>query len=306
MCGLALDFCVLDTCINARQCGFESVHMLLDVARAAHIDGVGAHGSGFLSDPQQVLAKLRDGGVHLSSFTNLLPKLAPLTSMAAVVKAALPPAFPASLGPFGLARACKLKIAHDVAKASYTVEQKGDFRDLARLGFACSGKCSPVAPLPPRWPASPDAASKMCWAYPMAGMSDLSHHSRLAFLKLTASPDLRFAAYGGFLLLDDAGAVVAVQTVGGGADLAFGTPQAWRPEFTEQGEGAGRFQPVTLPSLLRDGATHFCWLNAGEELKAAGASWVPAKGGAFLYKMKGKEPIFFPVGLNWKVETSSA
>ena len=33
---------------------------------------------------------------------------------------------------------------------------------------------------------------------------------------------------------------------------------------------------------------------------------VPAKGGAFLYKMKGKEPIFFPVGLNWKVETSSA
>ena len=74
VCGLALDFCVLDTCINARQCGFESVHMLLDVARAAHIDGVGAHGSGFLSDPQQVLAKLRDGGVHLSSFTNLLPK----------------------------------------------------------------------------------------------------------------------------------------------------------------------------------------------------------------------------------------
>ena len=98
----------------------------------------------------------------------------------------------------------------------------------------------------------------------------------------------------------------AGDTVGGGADLAFGTPQAWRPEFTEQLEGAGRFQPVTLPSLLRDGATHFCWLNAGEELKAAGASWVPAKGGAFLYKMKGKEPIFFPVGLNWKVETSSA
>ncbi len=32
----------------------------------------------------------------------------------------------------------------------------------------------------------------------------------------------------------------------------------------------GQPQPVTLPSLLRDGATHFCWLNAGEELKAAG------------------------------------
>ena len=57
---------------------------------------------------------------------------------------------------------------------------------------------------------------------------------------------------------------------------------------------------------MRDGATHFCWLNAGEELKAAGGPWVPAKGGAFLYKMQGKGPIFFPVGLNWKVETSSA
>ena len=85
------------------------------------------------------------------------------------------------LRPFASPRALK---ALDVAKASYTVEQKGDFRDLARLGFACSGKCSPVAPLPPRWPASPDAATKMCWAYPMAGMAELSYNSRLAFLKL--------------------------------------------------------------------------------------------------------------------------
>ena len=121
--------------------------------------------------------------------------------------------------------------------------------------------------------------------------------------------------------------------------LPSGTPQAWRPEFTEQLEGAGRFQPVTLPSLLRDGATHFCWLNAGEELKAGDTSWMPSKEGAFLYRRKdagapsrqGRPPIlfplkatlmkvapraersstrgrgvFFPVGLNWKVETSSA
>ena len=52
---------------------------------------------------------------------------------------------------------------------------------------------------------------------------------------------------------------------------------------------------MTLPSLLRDGATHFCWLNAGEELKAAGGSWVPAKEGAFLYKRKDAPPIFFPL-----------
>ena len=132
---------------------------------------------------------------------------------------------------------------------------------------------------------------EMCWAYLMAGMSDLSHHSRLAFLKLTASPDLRFAAYGGFLLLDDAGAVVAVQTVGGGADLPSGRR---RRGVSSSSSRWPSFQPVTLPSLLRDGATHFCWLNAGEELKAAGASWVPAKGGAFLYKMKGRSPSSSP------------
>ena len=48
VCGLALDFCVLDTCLNARECGFDSVHMLFDAARAAHVPGIGQAGSGFL------------------------------------------------------------------------------------------------------------------------------------------------------------------------------------------------------------------------------------------------------------------
>ena len=61
------------------------------------------------------------------------------------------------------------------------------------------------------------------------GRCPTSHHLRLAFLKLM--PDLRFAAYGGFLLFDDAGAVVVVQTVG--AAPTFGAPQAW-PRVTEQ------------------------------------------------------------------------
>ena len=48
-------------------------------------------------------------------------------------------------------------------------------------------------------------------------------------------------------------------------------------------------------SLLRDGATHFCWLNAGEELKAGDTSWMPSKEGAFLYRRKDAAPLFFPV-----------
>ena len=34
VCGLALDFCVTDTCLNAKDAGFDSVHLLLDAARA--------------------------------------------------------------------------------------------------------------------------------------------------------------------------------------------------------------------------------------------------------------------------------
>jgi nicotinamidase-related amidase len=54
VCGLALDFCVTDTCLNAKDAGFDSVHLLLDAARAAHIAGVGTHGTGFVSSPPEV------------------------------------------------------------------------------------------------------------------------------------------------------------------------------------------------------------------------------------------------------------
>ena len=52
---------------------------------------------------------------------------------------------------------------------------------------------------------------------------------------------------------------------------------------------------LALPSLLRDGATHFCWLNAGEELQVGDTSWMPSKEGAFLYRRKDAAPLFFPV-----------
>ena len=160
VCGLALDFCVLDTCLNAKQCGVESVHAVLDAARAAHIDGVGSHGSGFISDPQQVMSKIRDAGVNVATFWSLIPKPA-APKLADVVSKVL--GFPASLGPFGLARACKMSVTFDADQIAYRVEQgKGSSKDLAdlqSLGFTCSGRCSPVVPLPARWPAAPATAS---------------------------------------------------------------------------------------------------------------------------------------------------
>jgi nicotinamidase-related amidase len=74
VCGLALDYCVLDTCLNAHDCGFDSVHMVMDAARAAHIAGIGTHGSGFLQDPRDVTRKMRNAGVKLVETCDLTGK----------------------------------------------------------------------------------------------------------------------------------------------------------------------------------------------------------------------------------------
>lgn len=62
--GLALDFCVLDTAVNAARKGHKVV-ILLDAARAAHIPGLGQFGSGFLSDPAEVAGKLKEHNITL-------------------------------------------------------------------------------------------------------------------------------------------------------------------------------------------------------------------------------------------------
>ena len=108
-----------------------------------------------------------------------------------------------------------------------------------------------------------------------------------------------FAA-GGFLFLNERGLVLGVQALvtGEGYDnqLVFGAPQTWRREFTEQVRpppppplraprsevcltqvarlcvqlsSEGRFQPVTLPMLLRAGAKEFCWINPGAPVSRA-------------------------------------
>ena len=76
MCGLALDFCVLDTRLNAKQCGVESVHPCSTRRRGAHRRR-GSHGSGFISDPQQVMGKIRDAGVNVATFWSLILPAAP-------------------------------------------------------------------------------------------------------------------------------------------------------------------------------------------------------------------------------------
>ena len=66
----------------------------------------------------------------------------------------------------------------------------------------------------------------------------------------STSPELNFVAYGGILLLNRRGAVVAVQALGapkaGGATLRFDAPRRWRPNFLAAVEP--RLQAIT-PTL---------------------------------------------------------
>jgi nicotinamidase-related amidase len=72
VCGLAFDFCVLDTALNAAAAGYSNVTIVIDASRAAHIPGFGQFGSGFLSDPAALATKLKQAGVSLTHSSALL------------------------------------------------------------------------------------------------------------------------------------------------------------------------------------------------------------------------------------------
>ena len=298
VCGLALDFCVLDTCLNAVKgkegAGYnakQEVHMVLDAARAAHIPGVGTFGSGFLSDPEEVLEKMDTSGVMRTS-TEAITGESPYGLLQAK------PVFPKSLGPLCLSPVTGLTLV--LSATSYTIEMSGMgnlISHIERISRHVHGTLSPKASVPSEWPSAPVGARKLCWAYPLEGI----RQSQLSFLALSTSPTLQFAAYGGFLLMDDNDKVLAIQAVasdgdtGGDSAITFGPPRPWRGEFTSQLKDAKRFQPVTLPALRNEGATDFCWINPSETLTAGPESWVPAVHGAFLYLMEDGKAIYFPV-----------
>jgi len=268
--------------------------MVLDAARAAHIPGVATHGSGFLSDPSEVLSKMTSTGVQLTSVERV-------TGMQATHRSVMRVGFPESLGPLGLVEvhSSKLQVQRtDVTSSgSRYVVTKGLTEELSGLS-TLRGHCSPVAKLPTLWPGAPESAVSLCWAYPVEGVADLRRQNQTQFLAMSAQAELQFAAYGGYLLLDASDCVVAMQAVSGETEymrLNFGAWRKWRPEFTEQLRAAGRFQPVTLPFMIAAGAREFCWINPDEELTAGPEGWTPCQEGAFLYLFANGDAKWFPV-----------
>eukprot|EP00435_Cladocopium_sp_Y103_P032119 s1982_g8.t1 len=316
VCGLALDFCVLDSCLNAIGAGLSEVYMVLDAARAAHIPGVGAFGSGFLSDPTEVVGKIEAAGVKVIDSATLSG-----VSPGQLKERLLFPeeqAFPQVLAPLGLSHAqiefqvelnlvcTELAQSHRACTKSVWV---GTFRctlspvprtgKLASVSLAdCTGKCSPRAKLPLNWTNAPKGAVELCWADPVVSSANAAQNLQKNFLAVSASPELCFLAYGGFFLLDSESKVVAVQAVTGDttqASLNFEEPRKWREAFTQVLKDAGRFKPVTLPALLRQGACEFAWVNPKEDLVAGPEHWIPSETGAYVYLLSNASPVYFPV-----------
>ena len=327
VCGLALDFCVLDTCINARDCGFDEVYMVYDAARAAHIHGVGQHGSGFLTDPIEVVRKLKAAGVGLVPTTMLTNDAK--TAASGAIAASMPSSpsraaggggdggaeqdgFPHSVGPMGVRPTTAAAVAvvdHPGAGSTYTLKLQGELALLEKMGTTNEGNCSPSGRLPAGWPGAPSGAVSLRFASPLKHIAQQLELGSLQhlFLSISASPELSFAAYGGFILQDASGAVVCVQAVceaTAGSDegvLTFAEPQAVDGvgSFEESLRIAGRLNPITFPSLKRAGATFFSWLCPGELpfAKGATASLLGAgSDGGFLYlRSKGQPLLYFPL-----------
>jgi len=321
VCGLCLDVCVLDTCVNAAACGFrDATYMVLDACRAAHVHGLGTFGSGFLYEPAKVQQKMEGAALRLASVAAVVghspPTVPPSLSGGKAQAWAQPQpqpkpkarAFPDALAPFGLeAASCAVLVSNGCYSMARRVDATLQDPTLRAVGhlFADDGTTSPSCPLPSGWPGAPAAAATLCWANPLPKASDMNGavHGQSepaefgCLMGASTSPELNFVAYGGFLLLDRHGAVVAVQSLcapkAGGAVLRFGSPRRWRPEFIDGVEP--RLQAITLPALLRAGATSFCWLHPREVIASGPEEWTPSVSGAFLYQLGDGAAVYFPL-----------
>ena len=81
VCGLAMDYCVIDTAVNyanllvgtsntTTSSNNNNIFMLAPQTRAAHIPGVGKFGSGFLTNPEDMVQKMKQNGIVLANLSS--------------------------------------------------------------------------------------------------------------------------------------------------------------------------------------------------------------------------------------------
>jgi len=81
--------------------------------------------------------------------------------------------------------------------------------------------------------------------------------------------------------MDAAGEVVAVMSLSAGSGLGFGQREQLQPEILPALRG--RWQPVTVPDMVRRGARKYAWIPPNEEVCAAAGKWKAPPYGCFAY-----------------------
>lgn len=282
-CGLAMDFCVMDTTLNAVKAGWKDTFMILDAARAAHLPGIGQIGSGFLQDPVDLKAKMLASGVRLVPAAGVLPDFTPVNpiSKGDIIRKG----FPGALGPFALVAAKKLVLTVDTKNLTWKASKPDhDIRTLRDNGLVAEGAISPVTPITLDADAKaragiPCRAASFAWGFPV-GQGRFRDRTR-AYLSIT-SPSSAFFVYGGYIYFDERGKIVRTMAVTLGDGLFFNKPEPWKPDFSVALES--RWQDVTAPFLQEKGAKKFTWIGPGETLEAPGKDpWMVSNHGAFVY-----------------------
>jgi len=289
-CGLALDFCVLDTVLNGRKAaskaGFQQVSMILDAARAAHIADVGQYGSGFLSDPKQVGAKLAAAMATVVPAQALLPKFAAARPLRYVK--AFGQQFPKSLSSFGHVTVADAVIKVDRAAGTYFASKpEAEIKSLQSRGLEPRARMTEPVPIQMssqmrRALGIPDVATQFSWAFPMESEGKLDE-TWLGYFAIK-TPSAAFFVFGGFVYLDAHGSVACIKACSKGKDVSFSAPQPWKGPAYSAALGARRWHKVTLPYLKQKGAKLFTWINPGEVITpAVGEPWTVSQHGSFAY-----------------------
>ncbi|KAJ9451247.1 Pyrazinamidase/nicotinamidase [Diplonema papillatum] len=266
-CGLAMDYCVVDSAMTGSEQAslFSSVSMVLDATRAAHVTGVGLHGSGFLTDPQEFTEKVQKAGIQLVTTLDLTHERLEQV----LLNRPTSTRFPNELGPLGL-HVVNFKVNVDAAKNEYTMRSSTSYG-------ACTGRCS-------------SAEKGVVFLYPIGDMRRLQRRERTLYLD-SHDPKWQFIVNGGFSVTVDSHLtiVAAITTVGGAggysrAALPFNAPQPFKASFAQKLYADGRFSEITLPILLSQQYTYFTWLNANEVISNdQNEKWCDWPHGAFAY-----------------------
>mmetsp|Transcript_63993 Transcript_63993/g.134570 ORF Transcript_63993/g.134570 Transcript_63993/m.134570 type:complete len:587 (-) Transcript_63993:174-1934(-) len=262
-CGLALDFCVMDTALNGVVSGFQDVSILVDAARAAHLPG-GPVGSGFLSSLDELYNKMTAKQISLRPSSSLLPMLHPRDPISST---AIPKAFPEQLGPFPLVEVRDLVMTVDQANRTFIAVEPFEIIEYLRSdpeGTQLTGTISSVAEVTLDASARAEAripaeAVTFCFAYPIDKES-LTDQQKGYFS--TTTPAAAFMMLGGFVYFDAGGQPICYMALAlGDSGLTFGPRHPCKKEWLEPLKG--RFAEVTAP-FIRDRAKWFCWINPRE------------------------------------------